>query len=79
MSNLQRDVDSRLSSCSVRQTLKTKDGQTLRATDAKTADAALNKPKEKLLMAEVKAKVGELKKVRTISRARSYMTKAAQM
>ena len=70
MSILQSDVDGRLSPGSARQTLKTKDGQTLRATDAKSADAALNKPKEKLLMAEVKAKVGELKKVRTISCAR---------
>ena len=46
-----------------RQTLKTKTAQSLKATGGKGAAAALYKPKEKLIMAEIKAKVGELKQV----------------
>ena len=46
-----------------RQTLKTKTAQSLKATGGEGAAAALYKPKEKLLMAEIKAKVGELKTV----------------
>jgi len=44
-------------------TLKTKTAQSLKATGGKGAAAALYKPKEKLIMAEIKAKVGELKQL----------------